>query len=232
MKKTVFAILCVAFVLFGFTACQPRYVFFPYPSIDDDNPELIGPQEEVVVEYDLSSAEDLAAIDHGYNSLEYDSNKNAAKLNNVSGNKAYIWLDNEVPTADKSLVLTYDLVISKNGNERVSFNHNFVVGTNHYCQAMVAFVPSEDGVEITKDIAGTGAEWGTLPYSNGDELNVSVKAEYGYDSESSEYYVSLSVGNLEPQVVRTTTEPSDIFWCYYYGNDADNYISNIKVVRE
>ena len=137
----------------------------------------------------------------------------------------------EVPTADKSLVLTYDLVISKNGNERVSFNHNFV-GTNHYCQAMVAFVPEASGVKVTKDVAGTGEQWGTLAYNNGDELNVSVKAEYGYDSESSEYYVSLSVGNLEPQVVRTTTEPSDIVWCYYYGNDADNYISNIKVVRE
>ena len=38
MKKTVFAILCVVFLLFCFTACQPRYIFLPYPPDDEKVP--------------------------------------------------------------------------------------------------------------------------------------------------------------------------------------------------
>ena len=50
MKKIVISILCIVFLLFCFTACQPRYIFFPYPS---------GDKEEVPSEPEKADVDDL-----------------------------------------------------------------------------------------------------------------------------------------------------------------------------
>ena len=37
MKKTVISIIGIAFMLFAFTACQPRYIYIPVPGFGNDN---------------------------------------------------------------------------------------------------------------------------------------------------------------------------------------------------
>lgn len=74
MKKTVFVILCVAFVLFGFTACQPRYVFFPFPDYDSDKDETYIPNikdndefEAVLANLKSGDKVELRLASGGYN---------------------------------------------------------------------------------------------------------------------------------------------------------------------
>ena len=197
----------------------------------DDGEDIIMTFNGAVFEvsgYDFASKDDVTALEHGNNSLEYDAEKGAAKLLEADGQtKAYI-TESVVPTEGESIKLSYELTIAKDGDKRISFNHNYVVGTKHYCEAPIAFVPEEGGVKVTKDGNGSGTAIGTLQYNNGDELVVTVDVEYGYADGN--YYVKWTVGGLSAETT-TTTEPESIFWCYYNGNSSDNYIDNIRIEK-
>lgn len=132
MKKTVLFILCIVVLLFCFTACQPRYIFLPYP---------IGDREEIPSEPEIADVDDLVPEEGTFNdtftkdswafysqdptddriyNLVINTETNEAELH---GGGAYISFDSNTENDPKGcgdkFIYTYDL---ENNTYTVSFS--------------------------------------------------------------------------------------------------------------
>ena len=108
MKKTIFSILCLVFLLFCFTACQPRYVIWPI----------------------INGSENIEQNPSTYNVSDFESLKNVV-ANAVDGSTIYLdkvslnpsTQQNELPIIlGKNINITGNLDVSEAGSKAVSGN--------------------------------------------------------------------------------------------------------------